>query len=299
MTDSGERDALKDELIPADPVDYLTEYFMISCRPAHWQEPDYRIAAEDLVKGIIDRAALSQDDALPATEHTGMTASWCPICGDCTCPRWQEGDSQERSHLNARNCPLHGFESKHALSAPATDGAEPASVMRDTIRSARVDSTEWGNDAQAEPPEGADTRYSSSAKDSKEAGNRYGKDGVLIEPAPVGEPVAYRYRVKRHNGTVSEWRLTYNAPHPRAREIQPLYTEAHRQRPSVSDTDAISPVDAALRKAFTAQQDALTTLKQKGDDWTKATAIYGLQEAERILSTRPAEGSDTPGGDDG
>lgn len=36
---------------------------------------------------------------------TGMTASWCPIHGDCSCPG-PIGSSE--------SCPLHGPESEHA-----------------------------------------------------------------------------------------------------------------------------------------------------------------------------------------
>lgn len=44
-------------------------------------------------------------------ECTGISAVWCPNCGDCSCPANEEG---ERS-MNEINCPLHGVHSKHAL----------------------------------------------------------------------------------------------------------------------------------------------------------------------------------------
>lgn len=37
-------------------------------------------------------------------EHTGLTATWCPICGDCSC----EPDAADI------DCQLHGLDSKHA-----------------------------------------------------------------------------------------------------------------------------------------------------------------------------------------
>ena len=43
-------------------------------------------------------------------ECTGLAATWCPIHGDCTCPRNAGG---ERT-LNYINCPLHGSRSAHA-----------------------------------------------------------------------------------------------------------------------------------------------------------------------------------------
>ncbi len=47
---------------------------------------------------------------------TGETASWCPVCGTCTCPR--EEDPRSSMH-GARleysaSCPLHGERSEHA-----------------------------------------------------------------------------------------------------------------------------------------------------------------------------------------
>ena len=37
---------------------------------------------------------------------TGITAVWCPVCGDCTC--------KDRCNLNDNDCPLHGVSSEHA-----------------------------------------------------------------------------------------------------------------------------------------------------------------------------------------
>ncbi|HXQ77088.1 MAG TPA: hypothetical protein VN797_02720 [Gemmatimonadaceae bacterium] len=41
---------------------------------------------------------------------TGLTASWCPRCGDCTCERGHDGDCC----FDGADCPLHRPESKHA-----------------------------------------------------------------------------------------------------------------------------------------------------------------------------------------
>lgn len=40
------------------------------------------------------------------SDCTDLSASWCPIHGDCTCDR-EEG-------LDDRNCPLHSVDSEHA-----------------------------------------------------------------------------------------------------------------------------------------------------------------------------------------
>ena len=39
---------------------------------------------------------------------TGVSASWCPRCGDCACPRFA-GERQEEDPC----CPLHGRDSNH------------------------------------------------------------------------------------------------------------------------------------------------------------------------------------------
>ena len=47
-------------------------------------------------------------DAQPCT---GVTAIWCPACGDCTCPvDPQTGDCRS---LDTDGCPLHGMSSLH------------------------------------------------------------------------------------------------------------------------------------------------------------------------------------------
>jgi hypothetical protein len=41
------------------------------------------------------------------TECTGVSASWCPIHGDCICDR-------EAGEMNNEGCPLHSRASTHA-----------------------------------------------------------------------------------------------------------------------------------------------------------------------------------------
>lgn len=38
---------------------------------------------------------------------TGIAASWCPVHGDCTCPRNEDGEIEW--HYEAGYVPLHGF----------------------------------------------------------------------------------------------------------------------------------------------------------------------------------------------
>lgn len=41
---------------------------------------------------------------------TGFSASWCPNCGDCTCPHDEEGI---RGPFDDPSCPLHRCGSEH------------------------------------------------------------------------------------------------------------------------------------------------------------------------------------------
>jgi hypothetical protein len=41
---------------------------------------------------------------------TPLTASWCPVCGDCTCDKTPEG----HCCFDGKSCPLHTIPSKHA-----------------------------------------------------------------------------------------------------------------------------------------------------------------------------------------
>ncbi len=54
---------------------------------------------------------LEEMDAVP--ECTGISAHWCPRCGDCECPRPDDGWADS---LNDPACPLHGRDSDHAES---------------------------------------------------------------------------------------------------------------------------------------------------------------------------------------
>ena len=57
---------------------------------------------------------------------TGVSASWCPVCGDCACPVDDRGE-----HVSTLNpgdygkddpaCPLHARSSKHAEGPCAHD----------------------------------------------------------------------------------------------------------------------------------------------------------------------------------
>ena len=64
-------------------------------------------------------------------ECSGVAASWCPSCGDCTCPREDDGEpvvltaepaTIERMWpktyvVHNPSCPLHGTASTHGATA--------------------------------------------------------------------------------------------------------------------------------------------------------------------------------------
>ncbi len=41
---------------------------------------------------------------------TGLSAFWCPRCGDCTCERARDGECC----FDGKDCPLHREDSRHA-----------------------------------------------------------------------------------------------------------------------------------------------------------------------------------------
>ena len=67
------------------------------------------------------RDALGLEPA-PQPECTGVSAKWCPRCGDCTCPTEEYPDCDclaGMCHcpplgLCCNSCPLHAFDSPHA-----------------------------------------------------------------------------------------------------------------------------------------------------------------------------------------
>lgn len=53
-------------------------------------------------------------------ECTGVSASWCPVCGECSCPREEDGEWGEPNE----DCPLHGRRSTHAERTAEQDERE-------------------------------------------------------------------------------------------------------------------------------------------------------------------------------
>lgn len=61
-------------------------------------------------------------DEIESRICTGIAASWCPVHGDCTCPRADGGEPLDG--LDANGCPLHDFASSHGA-AGLTDLIAP------------------------------------------------------------------------------------------------------------------------------------------------------------------------------
>lgn len=66
-------------------------------------------------------ALRAEADRLEAAACTGLTATWCPTHGDCTCPELFDavdeqgrgiGEPQGRD-MNDERCPLHATASSH------------------------------------------------------------------------------------------------------------------------------------------------------------------------------------------
>ncbi|MCH9637806.1 MAG: hypothetical protein K0U16_07680 [Gammaproteobacteria bacterium] len=64
-------------------------------------------------KGRWPRAQALVDAGYPCS---GVSAGWCPNCGDCTCPPDPETDDYPDG-MNHPDCPLHSPESPHPTGA--------------------------------------------------------------------------------------------------------------------------------------------------------------------------------------
>jgi len=68
------------------------------------------VATLEAIEAAIKRGAGADRITDRGPACTGITASWCPRCGDCKCPplRKEVGD------MDAPGCPLHALDSAHA-----------------------------------------------------------------------------------------------------------------------------------------------------------------------------------------
>jgi hypothetical protein len=55
-------------------------------------------------------------DATPTSVCTGLTATWCPVHGDCDCPR-DPIHGEINFDVGEFSCPLHAWNSPHAEEA--------------------------------------------------------------------------------------------------------------------------------------------------------------------------------------
>lgn len=67
------------------------------------------------------RSALADREEWERAECTGLTATWCPVHGDCTCTRHEDGEV----YFGTRGiCPLHADDSTHAETDARFDSTE-------------------------------------------------------------------------------------------------------------------------------------------------------------------------------
>ena len=64
------------------------------------------------VEGDDEWPKLSLVKAAQRQPCSGVSTSWCPNCGDCSCPRNEDGGFPEGQ--DDPNCPLHAPDSPHA-----------------------------------------------------------------------------------------------------------------------------------------------------------------------------------------
>lgn len=57
----------------------------------------------------------AEADRIESANCTGVSASWCPVHGDCRCP-------DPLDDMNDWNCPLHSSQSSHAEAFAAGSG---------------------------------------------------------------------------------------------------------------------------------------------------------------------------------
>lgn len=66
---------------------------------------------------------MSADSGEDGHRCTGLAATWCPIHGDCTCERREDGEVE---FTGLHGCPLHDVHSPHAAvpadRCPTCDG---------------------------------------------------------------------------------------------------------------------------------------------------------------------------------
>jgi len=110
-------------------LDELREYLQPEAaakRFATWKA-SLRISASSASDSFADARA-HIDGGYPCS---GIAASWCPNCGDCTCPRDEDGSPVTRVRetafcsrtivssevVHSESCPLHSPNSPHATGA--------------------------------------------------------------------------------------------------------------------------------------------------------------------------------------
>jgi hypothetical protein len=116
--------------------------------PAGFITKDPTFAGKGLASDVcvIDHAPLTAAD-LPSPECTGIAASWCPIHGDCTCPRTEGGEPEVKTITDPttlqgyrtevqhdHECPLHCAATTHATTLHGGMNEVPKTFTSGTVK---------------------------------------------------------------------------------------------------------------------------------------------------------------------
>lgn len=80
-----------------------------------------RSKADDLRKQA--EALLAEAQQIESQQCTGVSAAWCPLHGDCSCP-------EPENALDDWSCPLHSPSSTHAEASLASLKSTDSEVER-------------------------------------------------------------------------------------------------------------------------------------------------------------------------
>ena len=102
-----------------------------------WSADESHLA--DALAAIVRAMREGSADGDSEPECTGISAGWCPRCGDCTCP-------DRAQAMDTPTCPLHGTRSKHA-EEPEADPRSDLTMRRDrpTVPEVRALAKLWSH----------------------------------------------------------------------------------------------------------------------------------------------------------
>jgi hypothetical protein len=93
------------------------DWYVQICKPGERIGVAVRVTTSGVRHPGVALAVKRLHDVMPRAgreepECTGLTASWCPIHGECNCLKYEDG---ERDEYENTSCPLHGPSSTHPI----------------------------------------------------------------------------------------------------------------------------------------------------------------------------------------